>query len=110
MRAVIAPSFGDIFASNALKNGLLPIVLRTDVVDGLLREIGETPGMHLAVDLVAQEVRTPAGEVHRFDVDPFARQCLLEGVDEIGYTLSLMPEIEAYEARLGAAAPAGETQ
>ena len=99
-RAAIAPSFGDIFASNALKNGLLPIVLAEPVVADLLAQMARAPGMRLVVDLAAQEVRTPAGAVHRFDVDPFAKHCLLEGIDEIDYTLSLLPAIEAYEARL----------
>jgi len=110
MRAVIAPSFGDIFASNSLKNGLLPVVLAEGVVDGLLRQIAAAPGLRLVVDLAAQEVRTPAGVVYRFDVDPFSRHCLLEGIDEISYTLSLLPEIEAYEARLGHPQPAKEVQ
>lgn len=99
-RVAIAPSLGDIFASNALKNGFLPVVLAADVVDGLLQQLARQPGMHLVVDLAAQEVRTPAGAIHRFDVDPYSKHCLLEGLDEIDYTLSLLPAIEAYEARL----------
>lgn len=110
IRAVIAPSFGDIFASNSLKNGLLPVALAEDIVDGLLRQIAAAPGLRLVVDLAAQEVRTPAGAVHRFAVDPFSRHCLLEGIDEISYTLSLLPEIEAYEARLGHPQPEREVQ
>ncbi len=99
IRAVIAPSFGDIFASNALKNGLLPVVLDEPVVAGLLEQLVRAPGLHLVVDLQAQEVRVPDGAVHRFAVDPFAKHCLVEGIDEITYTLSLLPAIEAYEAR-----------
>jgi 3-isopropylmalate/(R)-2-methylmalate dehydratase small subunit len=106
VRAVIAPALGDIFASNALKNGLLPIVLADTVVADLLGRIAAAPGMHLTVDLAAQEVRTPSGAVHPFDVDPFARHCLLEGLDEIDYTLTLLPQIEAYEARRGASVAA----
>ena len=109
-RVAIAPSFGDIFASNALKNGFLPVVLAKDAVDGLLEQIARVPGMHLVVDLETQQVRTPAGAVHRFDVDPFARHCLLEGIDEISYTLSLLPAIEAYEARLDHSQCAKESQ
>jgi 3-isopropylmalate/(R)-2-methylmalate dehydratase small subunit len=109
-RVAIAPSFGDIFASNALKNGFLPVMLAKDVVDGLLEQIARVPGMHLVVDLESQQVRTPAGAVHRFDVDPYAKHCLLEGIDEISYTLSLLPEIEAYEARLKTAPTAKESQ
>ncbi len=108
-RAVIAPSFGDIFASNALKNGLLPIVLAAPVVNGLLDELAQAPGRHLVVDLEAQEVRTPSGAIHPFDVDPFSKHCLLEGLDEISYTLSLLPAIEAYEARIARAASLEES-
>lgn len=110
IRAVIAPSFGDIFASNALKNGLLPVVLAEDVVTGLLEQLARAPGLRLVVDLQAQDVHVPDGAIHRFAVDPFARHCLLEGIDEIDYTLSLLPAIEAYEARREAFAIAKETQ
>jgi 3-isopropylmalate/(R)-2-methylmalate dehydratase small subunit len=109
-RVAIAPSFGDIFASNALKNGFLPVVLAADVVDGLLQQLARKPGMRLVVDLAAQEVRTPAGAIHRFDVDPYAKHCLLEGLDEIDYTLSLLPAIEAHEARLDASRNARNSQ
>lgn len=108
-RAVIAPSFGDIFASNALKNGLLPVVLPEDVVADLLRRMAEAPGWRVVVDLAAQEVRIPGAGVHRFAVDPFSKHCLIEGLDEIDYTLSLLPAIEAYEARLDAAQTVRET-
>ncbi len=109
-RVAIAPSFGDIFASNALKNGFLPVVLAKNIVDGLLAQIASVPGMHLVVDLEKQQVRTPTGAVHLFDVDPYARHCLLEGIDEISYTLSLLPMIEAYEARLDTAQTAKDSQ
>lgn len=99
-RAAIAPSFGDIFASNALKNGLLPIVLPGPVVDQLLAHLASHPGASVVVDLAAQEVVTPDGTVHAFEVDALAKHCLLEGLDEISYTLSLLPEIEAYETQL----------
>ena len=99
-RAAIAPSFGDIFASNALKNGLLPIVLPGPVVDRLLADLASRPGASVVVDLAAQEVVTPDGTVHAFEVDALAKHCLLEGLDEISYTLSLLPEIEAYETQL----------
>ncbi|MCL4764180.1 MAG: 3-isopropylmalate dehydratase small subunit [Burkholderiales bacterium] len=99
-RAAIAPSFGDIFASNALKNGFLPIVLPAPVVTALLGQLAAQPGARLTIDLPAQNVVAPDGSVHPFDVDPFAKHCLLEGLDEIDYTLSLLPAIEAYEARL----------
>lgn len=109
-RAVIAPSFGDIFASNALKNGLLPIVLAEDIVAGLLEHLAREPGLKLVVDLEAQEVRVPRGAIHGFAVDPFSKHCLLEGLDEISYTRSLLPAIEAYEARRALAESTKETQ
>jgi len=109
-RVAIAPSFGDIFASNALKNGFLPLVLAEHVVAGLLELMARQPGMHLTVDLEAQLVRAPEGTAHRFDVDAFAKHCLLEGLDEISYTLSLLPAIEAFEARLDQSRSAKEPQ
>jgi 3-isopropylmalate/(R)-2-methylmalate dehydratase small subunit len=98
-RVAIAPSFGDIFASNALKNGFLPIVLPGAVVADLLGQLADRPGARISVDLPAQVVVAPDGAAHPFSVDAFAKQCLLDGQDEIGYTLSLLPEIEAFEAR-----------
>jgi 3-isopropylmalate/(R)-2-methylmalate dehydratase small subunit len=104
-RVAIAPSFGDIFASNALKNGFLPIVLAAPVVDALLGDLARSPGARVVVDLPSQTVTTPDGAAHAFEVDAFAKHCLLEGIDEIGYTLSLLPAIEAYEARLATRQP-----
>jgi 3-isopropylmalate/(R)-2-methylmalate dehydratase small subunit len=101
-RVVIAPSFGDIFRSNSLKNGLLPVVLPPDVIDGLLESLAAIPGSSLHVDLALQTVTAPDGARHAFDVDPFAKHCLLNGVDELDYTLSRMDEILAFErANLG---------
>jgi len=100
-RAVIAPSFGDIFASNSLKNGLLPIRLPAAVVAGLLDELAREPGQTVAVDLAAQTVTLPGGAVHRFEIDPFARHCLLNGLDELDYTLSRAADIAAFERRFG---------
>jgi 3-isopropylmalate/(R)-2-methylmalate dehydratase small subunit len=96
-RVVIAPSFGDIFRNNCLKNGLLPVVLPPDVVDGLLASLAAVPGSSVHVDLALQTITTPDGARHTFDVDPFARHCLLNGVDELDYTLSRMDEILAFE-------------
>jgi 3-isopropylmalate/(R)-2-methylmalate dehydratase small subunit len=99
-RVAIAPSFGDIFASNAQKNGFLPIVLPEPVVAQLLAQLDAQPGARIAVDLPAQIVRAPDGTRHAFEIDAFAKHCLVEGLDEISYTLTLLPAIEAYEARL----------
>jgi 3-isopropylmalate/(R)-2-methylmalate dehydratase small subunit len=96
-RAVIAPSFGDIFFSNALKNGLLPIVLPEALVDGLLDTLQRRPGTRLRIDLAEQTVTAPDGSTARFEIDPFARHCLLEGLDELDYTLRQSARIEAYE-------------
>lgn len=101
-RAAIAPSFGDIFFSNALKNGFLPIVLPAEVVAGLIRQAQDRPGATLGIDLEAQTVSAPDGGIHRFAVDPFAKHCLLNGLDEIDYTLSQIDHIAAFERALGA--------
>jgi 3-isopropylmalate/(R)-2-methylmalate dehydratase small subunit len=90
LRAAIAPSFGDIFAGNALKNGFLPVVLPEAVVAEYLQS---PPERKITIDLEAQLVDGR----HRFELNPFARRCLLEGVDELGYTLSQMDRIAAFE-------------
>jgi 3-isopropylmalate/(R)-2-methylmalate dehydratase small subunit len=96
-RAVIAPSFADIFFNNCFKSGLLPIALPEDVVDRLFGEVLATPGYALAIDLAAQTVATPGGAVHRFEVDAFRKECLLNGWDDIGLTLRHADKIRAYE-------------
>lgn len=102
IRAVIAPSFGDIFYSNSLKNGLLPVVLPAESVDALLGALRATPGAHVRVDLLQQTVTGPNTTPTRFSIDAFSRQCLLEGLDEIAYTLAQMASIEAFENRINA--------
>jgi 3-isopropylmalate/(R)-2-methylmalate dehydratase small subunit len=97
IRVAIAPSFGDIFFINCLKNGLLPIVLPLDVVAGLLDDIAARPGLQVDVDLPAQTVSLPDGSRHGFDIEPFAKSCLLQGMDELDYTLSQAALIDAYE-------------
>jgi len=96
-RAAIAPSFGDIFFSNALKNGLLPIVLPGELVAGIMRAALVAPGAKISIDLAAQTVTAPDGAIHPFAVDPFSKQCLLEGLDEIDYTLTHLTDISAFE-------------
>lgn len=105
IRALIAPSFADIFFNNCFKNGLLPIVLPEAVVDQLFAAVLATPGYELAIDLDAQCVRTPEGAEHRFEVEPFRKHCLLNGLDEIGLTLQHRAEIEAFQAARLAAKP-----
>ncbi|GHU38310.1 3-isopropylmalate dehydratase small subunit [Betaproteobacteria bacterium] len=96
-RTVIAPSFGDIFFSNALKNGLLPIVLPPPVVAGLLTALQTLPGSQIRVDLDAQTVTAPDGTTHEFSIDPFSKHCLLNGIDELDYTLSHLDRIVEFE-------------
>jgi 3-isopropylmalate/(R)-2-methylmalate dehydratase small subunit len=99
VRAVVAPSFGDIFASNALKNGLLPIRLLETAVDAMLAQVQARPGSRIVVDLAPQTVTAPDGTAHGFDIDPFAKHCLLSGLDELDYTLSLADRIAEFERR-----------
>jgi 3-isopropylmalate/(R)-2-methylmalate dehydratase small subunit len=96
-RAAIAPSFGDIFFINCLKNGLLPIVLPEAVVLPLLDTLSASPGSRIAIDLPAQTATLPDGSAHAFEMEPFAKACLLRGMDEIDYTLSHQDRIDAYE-------------
>ena len=98
-RVAIAPSFGDIFASNALKNGFLPITLPEPVVSATLAHLQANPGARIRVDLEAQQVVLPDSGSHRFDIAAFARQCLLEGLDEIDYTLTHLAQLQAFERR-----------
>jgi 3-isopropylmalate/(R)-2-methylmalate dehydratase small subunit len=104
-RAIIAPSYADIFFNNSFKNGLLPIVLDRAIVDKLFKECEATPGYKLTVDLAAQTVTTPGGESFKFEVDAFRRHCLLNGLDDIGLTLQHVSDIKAYEERRRKEAP-----
>jgi 3-isopropylmalate/(R)-2-methylmalate dehydratase small subunit len=97
VRAVIAPSFGDIFFNNSFKNGMLPIVLPEETVNELLARAKERPGYKLNVDLEKQEVSDEEGTVAKFDVDPFRRHLLLNGLDDIGLTLQHDADIGRYE-------------
>jgi 3-isopropylmalate/(R)-2-methylmalate dehydratase small subunit len=96
-RAILAPSFADIFFNNCFKNGLLPIVLDKAVIDALFNEVEATPGYELSIDLAAQEVRKPNGETIAFEVDQFRKHCLLHGLDDIGLTLEDSAAISAFE-------------
>ena len=104
-RAIIAPSFADIFFNNCFKNGVLPIVLAADVVDKLFCETVAAEGYTLTVDLAAQSVTTPSGESFAFDVDPERKHRLLNGLDDISLTLKFTDKIQAYEARRKGEAP-----
>jgi len=105
-RALIAPSFADIFYNNCCKNGLLPIVLSSHEVDRLFADTAAFPGFSLTVDLDRQTVATPDGSlVFGFEIEPFRKHCLLNGLDDIGLTLTHADEIRAFEAKRLAAQP-----
>ena len=104
-RAVIAPSFADIFFNNCYKNGLLPVVLPAQTVDALFTATTATPGYRLTVDLAAQQVSTPQAVSHGFEVGAFRKHCLLEGLDEIGLTLEHAAAIRTFEQSHRAAQP-----
>jgi 3-isopropylmalate/(R)-2-methylmalate dehydratase small subunit len=96
-RAVIAPSYADIFYNNCFKNGLLPVVLTEQQLDVLFAEMYADEGYQLMVDLVEQKVVRPNGESFEFDIDQFRKDCLIQGLDEIGLTLQSAQEIKDYE-------------
>jgi 3-isopropylmalate/(R)-2-methylmalate dehydratase small subunit len=104
-KVIIAPSFADIFFNNSFKNGILPIKLDAKTVDGLFAKAGEATALELKVDLEQQLLRTADGQEIPFDVDPFRKHCLLEGLDDIGLTLQHVDEIRAFEERHRVAAP-----
>ena len=104
-RAIIAPSYADIFYNNCFKNGLLPIVLEAAVVDQLFSEAAASAGYQLTVDLAVQTVITPGGQSFGFKVDEFRKYCLLNGLDDIGLTLMNVDKIKTYEARRRTEAP-----
>ncbi|RMH59744.1 MAG: 3-isopropylmalate dehydratase small subunit [Zetaproteobacteria bacterium] len=104
-RCIIAPSFADIFYNNCFKNGILPIVLPAETVRRLMEACEAQEGYRLRIDLQAQTVTTPSGEVLHFEIDAFRKHCLLNGLDDIGLTLQHADEIRAYEARRKQEAP-----
>jgi 3-isopropylmalate/(R)-2-methylmalate dehydratase small subunit len=104
-RAIIAPSFADIFFNNCFKNGILPIKLEASTVDKLFNEVASSEGYRLAVDLEKQTVTTPSGESFSFDVDGHRKYCLLNGFDDIGLTLQQVDKIKEFEGRHRATQP-----
>jgi 3-isopropylmalate/(R)-2-methylmalate dehydratase small subunit len=106
IRCVIAPSFADIFFNNCFKNGVLPIALPKDQVEILIREATEARDPIFTIDLEQQQIHRPTGnEVFRFEVDPFRRHCLLNGLDDVGLTMQKVRRIDDFEARQRAAEP-----
>ncbi|MBN4073662.1 3-isopropylmalate dehydratase small subunit [bacterium AH-315-E07] len=104
-RSVVAPSFADIFYNNCFKNGILPIVLDSEIVEQLFSEVAECEGYALTIDLDAQTVITPAGQQFDFAIDNFRKHCLLHGLDDIGLTLQQVDAIKSFEKKHRATSP-----
>ena len=104
-RAIIAPSYADIFYNNCFKNGLLPVILTEQQVDLIFTEMNATEGYRLTIDLVAQKVVRPCGESFDFEIDDFRKDCLIKGLDEIGLTLESADAIKEYEKTRAANEP-----
>jgi len=104
-RAVIAPSFADIFYNNSFKNGLLPIVLDAAIVDDLFARVSAEAGLELTIDLEAQTVSCGGDQLATFEIDAFRKHCMLNGLDDIGLTLQHADEIKAYEENRKQASP-----
>ncbi len=102
-RAVVSTSFADIFRNNALKNGLLPVIIDRQTQQELFDLFAEAPQAELSIDLPSQTVRLPDGKQASFPIDPFSKTCLLKGVDELGYLMSFAEQIQAFEASQEAA-------
>ena len=105
IRCVISTSFADIFYNNCFKNGILPIVVSKETLEKLFDDASRGANATLTIDLPAQELRGPDGGCVQFEVDPFRKRCLLEGLDDIGLTMAKAPAIDAYEAKLSGQRP-----
>jgi len=105
IRCIIAPSFADIFYNNCFKNGILPIVLPQEEVDKLLDDAERGANARLTIDLEKQEITGPDGGVIKFDIDPFRKHCLLNGLDDIGLTMAKADKIRSYEEKVSAERP-----
>jgi 3-isopropylmalate/(R)-2-methylmalate dehydratase small subunit len=97
-RCILAPSYADIFYNNCFKNGILPIVLPASTIDAIIKDVRSTPGYELAINLEKQTIQTPNGREISFDVNAFRKNCLLNGLDDIGLTLQQEDKISAFEA------------
>lgn len=105
IRCVISTSFADIFFNNCFKNGILPVVLPQDAVDALMSDARNGANARLTVDLAAQTVTGADGTAYHFDIDPFRKHCLLNGLDDIGLTMEKAPAIDSYETQMAQARP-----
>ena len=104
-RCIVAPSFADIFYNNCFKNGILPITLPQEEIDKLIDDAARGANATISIDLANQEIRGPDGGVIKFDIDPFRKRCLMEGLDDIGLTLEKGDAIEAFEGKARAERP-----
>jgi 3-isopropylmalate/(R)-2-methylmalate dehydratase small subunit len=102
-RAILAPSFADIFYNNCFNNGILPVVLQSDTIEHLFNQVRAHESYRLTIDLIDQKIKEPDGSVIHFDIDPFKKYCLINGLDQIGLTLQHEDKIAAYEERSGLA-------
>jgi 3-isopropylmalate/(R)-2-methylmalate dehydratase small subunit len=105
IRVVLAPSFADIFFSNTSKNGILAIKMDEQIIDDLFNQVVRQPGFELQIDLPTQKITLPNGETLAFEVDPFKKHCLINGLDDIGLTMQHMTEIREYEVKRQQQAP-----
>ena len=105
IRCVIATSFADIFYNNCFKNGILPVVLPQDAVDTLMEDARKGANARMTVDLENQTVTTSDGVSFAFEIDPFRKHCLLNGLDDIGLTMEKAPRIDSYETQMAQARP-----
>ena len=105
IRCVISTSFADIFFNNCFKNGILPVVLPQDAVDALMEDARKGANARQTVDLEAQTVTASDGRSWRFEIDPFRKHCLLNGLDDIGLTMEKAPSIDSYETQMAQARP-----
>ncbi len=105
IRCVISTSFADIFYNNCFKNGILPIVVSQEDLDKLMDDAGRGANATVTVDLEAQEIRGPDGGTVTFDIDPFRKHCLMNGLDDIGLTMEKAPSIDSFETKIAGAHP-----
>ena len=99
-RVIIAPTFADIFYNNCVKNGILLVALKSDEVESLFKQVIQKPGEQVSADLEKQTATDPAGKQYHFDINPFAKTCLLNGLDHIGWTQQFIDKITAFEQKL----------
>ena len=98
LRALIGPSFGDVFVGNCMQNGIVPVVLPIDAVQSLWRQLKASPGLTMTVNLSEQTVTSPDDAVYRFEIDATRKERLMKGLDDVGVTLEHLPQIEAFES------------